>query len=163
MQTERGEGIAMPRLKVRLLTAVAFALALGAAAPAQAAPATAKQPDEKMVALLQALADAAARNDCDAALRLGEPLVENGMRDLADNLQSIVYGMVADCSFRKGRKEKAHAYAVRGSELPGSTDGVWVIRLFIEVADSRWPEAVATIETMGHQRPTALNTAPRAW
>jgi tetratricopeptide (TPR) repeat protein len=140
----------------RALGLLGLAVALGASVP------TAK-PGETSAAVLRALSEAADRDDCEAVLKIAEPLIDNGIGQLPEETQIGVYTLAADCAYARGGRDEAYAYALRGSALSGSQDSLWRLRFFLEMDLKHWDAAVATVETAARSRPAALNSTPMQW
>jgi len=60
-------------------------------------------------------------------------------------------------------KAAAYAAALLASEMAGSGDAVWGVRLDREVRTKDWPAAVTSFERVAAERPLYLNRMPLAW
>jgi tetratricopeptide (TPR) repeat protein len=111
---------------------------------------------------LRAFGVAVQRDDCAAVLKRGEPLLAPGRR-LPAELESPVYETVVGCAYRRGSKQKAEDYAIRGSRLESASDDLWRLRLGLELDEKQLDAAVATVEEMSQGRGAALNKIPITW
>ncbi|OWK29379.1 tetratricopeptide repeat protein [Sphingomonas dokdonensis] len=66
-------------------------------------------------------------------------------------------------SSQESDKAQAYAEAMLASDMQGSGDGVWGVRLDREVRTKDWPAAVTSFERVAAERPLYLNRVPLAW
>src|SRR3954453_19485283 len=87
-------------------------LAASGAASTPSLPTRPAAASDQIGAVIRELVAAAERNDCKTVLRLGEPLVAPGRRDLPVEIEAATLTMVAECADDVGAKQKAYDYAV---------------------------------------------------
>lgn len=66
-------------------------------------------------------------------------------------------------SGKEADKAAAYADAMLASEMAGSGEGVWAVRLNHQVRGNDWPAAVASFERIAAERPLYLNKQSLAW
>lgn len=66
-------------------------------------------------------------------------------------------------SSEESDKAKAYAEAMLASDMQGSGDGVWSVRLNHQVRGKDWPAAVTSFERVAAERPLYLNKQSLAW
>lgn len=112
----------------------------------------------------QRMIEAYDRDDCKTVLKLGVPLIESRKAlGFPDDQIAYAYDIVTSCETSAKATEAAYRHALKGTQLPGSSDFLWRMRLVIEVTEEKHEAAVATIEAMDQGRGAALNSAPMNW
>ncbi|HEY0314543.1 MAG TPA: hypothetical protein VGC56_18865 [Allosphingosinicella sp.] len=135
-------------------------LLAGAAAAGAAAPAT---QDRQLAETLTAIDAANDAGDCRKVLSLGEGVLKSRHGRLEAKLEAVLEGVVAQCAFETGSRDSAYAHALRGTGFDESPDGLWHLRLYLELEAKKYAAAVATVEAMTQGRGAALNSAPMQW
>jgi hypothetical protein len=139
----------------------ALLLPAGAAAGADAPKAMGQ--DRQLEGTLTAIDAANAAGDCRKVTTLSEPLLKARHGKLEARLEAALEGVVAQCAYEAGAKDSAYVHALRGTGFEESADGLWHLRLYLELETKKYAAAVASVEAMSQGRGAALNSAPTQW
>ena len=134
----------------------------GTAAAAAPEPAPTAQ-ERQLAETLTAIDAANDAGDCRKARTLGEGLLKARPGKLKARLEAALEGVVAQCAFEAGARDAAYAHALRGTGFDESRDGLWHLRLFLELEAKKYGAAVATVDAMMQGHGAALNSAPMQW
>ncbi|MEG3180363.1 hypothetical protein [Sphingomonas sp. LT1P40] len=145
----------------RVSVSVGVAFALGMVSPVMPT-ARAESADKGVETVKRALA-AFEREDCPGAVRLLKPALKPAAAaQLPEAVAAAAYYLAATCLAGKDLAE-ARRMAIAGTALAEAPDGLWHLRLGIDLDSGDNAAALATLAAMTEGRGGALNTVPMRW
>ena len=141
-------------LMLKMLTA---AVLLAGASSAAAEPSSAASAE------LQKATAAYDKQDCPTVLASVTRLKKMPDYQQDDFVRRVTLEFSALCLAEAGDKDAAYADALRATQMAGTGNGVWGVRLDGESRAKNWPALVTSFEAVAKERPLMLNQISLGW